>query len=141
MLVFISLILISAVALTFLALNTFNLTGNAILQSEFSIGKNLTGELSITIDEGDKLNRNIPILISLTKNDIVVKAETLTFEKFVELSGSKTQPINSFYKTPENFVINLENYFQFTFNESGEYKLLFSVLELDINIEKTFLVV
>ena len=132
------LILIPTISLMFLISNTLNLTGTVVLQTENYIDDNLTGEISITIEKGHALNRNIPILILLTKNNTIVKVETLTLEKFVQLSGSKTKPVNSNYKTPETFSINLEDTFPFTFNESGKYELLFSVLELDINIKKAF---
>ena len=139
--IFLTIIIISAIALFILSLNFFNLTGNVILQPEFSIGENITGTLTIVIDEGDNLNKNLPILISLIKNNTAIKTETLTLEKFIQESDSEIKPINSFYKTPGTFSVNLENFFQFTFNESGEYELLFSVIELNINTKKTFTIV
>lgn len=138
---FFLLVLISATALVFLASDTFNLTGNVILQSGDYVGDNLVGEVGITVEKGDVFDKDVPILILLTKNDTVVKVETLMFEEFVRLSGSRTKPIDSVYEIPETFVVNLEDVFPFTFDESGEYEFLFSVLELDMNIRKMFIVV
>lgn len=126
------LMLISVVSLVFLMSNTLNLTGNVILQSEDYVSNNLTGEITIAVKQVDALNKDIPILILLTKDDTVVKVETTTLEKLVQLSNLKTQS--------ETFSISLEDAFPFTFDEKGEYELLFSILDLNINIKKEFVV-
>jgi len=123
----------SIFALFMIISSTFNFTGNIILQPKNSIGDNITGELSFAINRGDIPSKNIPILVSLTKNNKPIKTETLALEKFIQLSDSKTH-------TENTFAADIEDIIQFTFNESGEYELLFSILELDINKKKVFMV-
>lgn len=101
-----------------------SLTGNIVLNLEdnFKVGDNLKGNIIINKDEASYG------ILSLTKDD----KQLIT----------KTFNLNEIPKNKINFgySINLEDLIDYKFNQTGNYELLFSVLDLDINIKKEFVV-
>ena len=101
-----------------------SLTGNIVLNLEdnFKVGDNLKGNIIINKDEASYG------ILSLTKDD----KQLIT----------KTFNLNEIPKNKINFgySINLEDLIDYKFNQTGNYELFFSVLDLDINIKREFVV-
>ena len=134
-------VIIIIVGLVFVGINFVNLTGNVLLEFEkdFTIGEKLTGPLILTIEEGDSLSKDTPILLSLIKGNEVLRAETLTLEEFVKKSSSQgvfKESQEYIYEENTVHIVEVERIIDYTFEKSGDYQLIFSVLSLDINIRK-----
>jgi hypothetical protein len=99
---------------------TISLTGNTIKITEetFKVGDSLKGEIIFNSKETNEIVYGI---ILLTKDKHPIKTETFPLEK-------------------NQNSIQIENLIGYQFEETGTYKILFSVLDLDINIQKTFIV-
>ena len=105
-----------------------SLTGNAVLDLEnnFKIGDTLKGD--IIANQGEN-SEAIYGMILLTKDNqpLMTKTFNLKDDLVKEESNGKN-------------ILKLENLIEYRFEERGNYELLFSVLDLDINIKKGFLV-
>lgn len=98
-----------------------SLTGNAILDlnDNFKVGDKLTGQILLAKESPDAVG-----LLSLSKDGEEAVTETFNLKDIpTKQSGS-------------NYVIDLADITDYTFNETGSYELLFSVLSLDTNIKK-----
>lgn len=60
-------------------------TGKVTLQSQptYSLGEQISGQLAINILEGDSVQKDTEIKLSLTKNNMVLAESTKTFEQFL----------------------------------------------------------
>jgi len=106
----------------------YSLTGNIVLDIEnnFKIGDSLKGNMVVTQGETEEA---IFGLISLTKNNEPIITETFN------LKDVSNEDKNSGIRT-----IKIEELIDYRFEEAGDYELFFSVLDLDINIKKRFVV-
>jgi len=134
-------VLIIILVLIFVGFNSINLTGNVLLEFEkdFKVGEKLTGPLTLTIEKGDSLSKDTPILLSLIKGNEVLRVETLTLEEFVTKSSSQgvfKKSQEYVYEENTVHVVDIGRVIDYTFEESGNYQLIFSVLSLDLNIRE-----
>lgn len=121
---------------------------SANVSLEFSdsyvIGDELVGNLILIFEKGDSVNKEMPILISLIKDEKVLVVNVLTIEEFVLLSGEKINVVEKdggyFYEEEGVYGVELNELIDYTFDEVGEYELFFSVMEIDLNIVKEFTV-
>ena len=126
---FIFLIVISTILLTKIP-NIANekfmsLTGNVVfdLENNFKVGDTLKGE--IVVNQGEN-NKAIYGMMLLTKDNNPITTKTFNLNEGLVKDNSRKG------------VIKLENLINYQFTEQGNYELLFSVLDLDINIKKRF---
>ena len=104
-----------------------SLTGNVVLNldNNFKIGDTLKGD--IVVNQGEN-SEAIYGLILLTKDNSPIITETFNLKNVL---------------VKDNFgknIIKIEDLINYQFTEPGDYELLFSVLDLDINIKKEILV-
>ena len=104
-----------------------SLTGNVVfdLENNFKIGDTLKGD--IIVNQGEN-SEAIYGMILLTKDNQPLMTKTFNLKDDLVKDNSVKG------------VIKLENLIEYRFEERGNYELLFSVLDLDINIKKEFLV-
>jgi len=103
-------------------------SGNVILdlKNNLHIGDSLEGELEINSKE----NSEAYGLVLLSKDDKPIVTETFNLNEILRKdSDSKGQT-----------SIKIKDLIQYKFKEKGDYELLFSVLDLNINIKKEILV-
>jgi len=105
-----------------------SLTGNVVLDLEnnFKIRDPLKGD--VVVNQGE-VSEVIYGMILLTKDNEPIITETFNLRDVLikEESSGKN-------------IIKIEELIEYRFEEKGNYELLFSVLDLDINIKKEFLV-
>lgn len=117
-------------------------TGNVIVeyQESFKLNEQLTGKLSLSIEQGDSIEADTPILISLTKQDKVIDVKTMSLKEFIALSDNPTPPTTrdgkEYYETPKTYNVDISKIIEYTFVESGEYELTFNILKIDVTIRK-----
>jgi hypothetical protein len=101
------------------------LTGNVVLglEDSFKVGDRLTGEIILTKEESDVYG-----VILLTKDNEPLITKTFNLK---DISKNK---INSGYS------IKIEDLVEYIFEEKGNYELFFSILDLDINTKRKFVV-
>lgn len=94
------------------------LTGNVILNlNNFNVGDNIKGD--IIINEGEESY----CIILLTKGNKELYADTFYLDDY-----------------KEGNLIKIENLIDYTFTEKGKYELFFSALELNISLERDFVI-
>jgi len=105
-----------------------SLTGNVVLDLEdnFKIGDTLKGD--IVVNQGE-IKEAIYGMILLTKDNAPITTKTFNLQEVLvkEESNGKN-------------ILKIEKLIEYRFEEGGNYELLFSVLDLNINIKKEFLV-
>ncbi len=103
-----------------------SLTGNVVLDLEnnFKIGDTIKGD--IVVNQGEN-NEAIYGMILLTKNNAPITTKTFNLKD--DLVKEESNGKN---------ILKIEKLIEYRFEESGNYELLFSVLDLDINIKKRF---
>ncbi len=113
-------------------------------EQEFNVGENLGGTLSIKIEPGDSLKKDIPILISLSKENETVAATTLTLEEFIQASNNPSNPIlhdnDYYYETPATHIVNIDKILTYQFTKKGQYELLFNILSIGLTVKRTIIV-
>jgi|GEM_PF-3608904 len=105
-----------------------SLTGNVVLDLEdhFKIGDTLKGDIIVNQKE---TNESIYGMILLTKDNDPIIIKTFNLKEVLnknENSGGK--------------FIRVEEMIEYRFEESGSYELLFSVLDLNMNIKREIIV-
>ena len=105
-----------------------SLTGNVIvgLENNFKVGDTLKGDIIVNQKE---TNESIYGMILLTKDNNPIITKTFNLKNVLtkdENSGEK--------------FIRVEEIIEYRFEESGNYELLFSVLDLNMNIKKGIIV-
>jgi len=105
-----------------------SLTGNVVLNLEnnLKIGDTLKGNIVVNQGENSEV---IYGLILLTKDNVPITTKTFNLKEALDkddLSGKD--------------IIKIEKLIEYRFEESGKYELLFSVLDLNINIKKEMMV-
>ena len=105
-----------------------SLTGNVVLDIEnnFKIGDNLKGDITLNKGENDEA---VYGLILLTKGNNPIATKTFNLRDVLtknEISGKN--------------IVKIEDLIEYRFEEKGNYELLFSVLDLNINIKKEIVV-
>ena len=103
-----------------------SLTGNVVidLEDNFKIGDDIYGDIILTEKDTDVYG-----IILLTKDSEPIITKTFNLN---DISKSK---IDS-----KKFLIKIEDLINYSFGEKGSYELFFSVLDLDVNIKKDFIV-
>ena len=103
-----------------------SMTGNIVLNLEenYKIGDKLSGELIINSNDLNKYG-----ILLLTKDDKPILSQTFN------LNNIPKNKINS-----NQYSIKIEDLVDSKFDEKGSYELMFSVLDLNINIKKKFVV-
>jgi len=103
-----------------------NLAGNVIFNVEdnYKVGDNIKGNIIINKDESNAYG-----VLLLTKDNQPLITKTFNLNEI-----SKNQISSGQYS------IKIEDLIDYNFNQTGNYELLFSVLDLDINIKKEFVV-
>lgn len=104
-----------------------SLTGNAILGSNnnFQVGENIKGNIIINKEESNAYGI---LLLTKENKQLVTKTFSLKDISKRELDSGK-------------YFIRIEDLINYSFEEKGNYELFFSVLDLNINIKKEFIVV
>lgn len=102
-----------------------SLAGNIVvdLEDSFEVGQNISGNIILTEEEVSYYG-----FVLLTKRNEAIATETFNLEDIPR------ERVNSGYS------INIEDLIDYEFEEKGKYELFFSVLDLDINIRKEFVV-
>ncbi|MBU3912963.1 MAG: hypothetical protein KKB21_01755 [Nanoarchaeota archaeon] len=102
------------------------LTGNTVVNFEdnFKAGDRLTGDITINEDETSAYG-----VLLLTKNNKALITKTFS------LKEALIKDANS----GEN-IIKIEDLIDYKLEEKGNYELFFSILDLNINIKKEFVV-
>ena len=99
----------------------------------------LTGNVAFKLNEnfkvGDKINGTI--IVNSRKNNKTIYGLVL-LTKGNESIIAKTFNLNETFS--KGNIIKIEDLIDYKFEESGNYELLFSVLDLDINIKEGFIV-
>lgn len=112
-------------------------TGNLVIKFEdYKINETLQGVITVNIEEGDSVNKNEPILITLTKNKTILSSETITFEEFVMKSNNPEKPSNGTYSKPESYSVEVDKIINHKFSEEGEYDLTFTMFNPEIIIRR-----
>lgn len=108
----------------------FEFTGNVILDVEenFNSGDKLNGIIILGIDE--QTDKTAPVLVSLIKGKEVLELETFSVGEIIQ----KSKQVN------QEYVVEVKDLIDYTFEEKGVYELLFSALSLEINSETIFVV-
>ena len=135
--VFFVVIVGSLVALVLLLSPNFsNFTGNVISQSEnyVSVGDNLSGELSLDIKRGESFSEASPIMLILSREGEIVYSDTLTLGDFMGEIDSEIFDIQGEYSIDVSELMN------YTFEEAGDYELLFLVFDFDVTAKSKFIV-
>jgi hypothetical protein len=103
-----------------------SMTGNVVinLENNYKIGDNLDGELIINSNELNKYG-----ILLLTKDNEPILTETFN------LNDIPKNKINS-----DQYSVKIRDFADYKFEEKGNYELMFSVLDLNINIKKKFVV-
>ena len=105
-----------------------SLTGNVVLDLEdhFKIGEVLKGDVAVNYGE---TNNEIYGMILLTKDNAPITTKTFNLQDVLvkEESNGKN-------------ILKIEKLIEYRFEEGGNYELLFSVLDLDINLKKRIIV-
>ncbi|MDO8460684.1 MAG: hypothetical protein Q7S74_06245 [Nanoarchaeota archaeon] len=125
-------------------LGTFFILGwkspNVIAQfpNSFKVGDKISGDVTITIEQGDSISADTPILIALSSsNGGVLEANTMTFKEFT--SYSKDLPIETqkegkiYYETPGKYSVDISKVIDYKFIDKGNYELTFVIFALDIS--------
>src|SRR3989344_2844352 len=86
-------VVVIAVLIIFLQWRAANVIVD-IGEQTFRVNDYLGGTLSITLEPGDSIQKDTPILVTLTKNNTVLQAATLTFQEFIEQSSNPINPTN-----------------------------------------------
>ena len=106
--------------------NPSSLTGNVVFSEEtqnFKIGDNLTGDILLNSNEKDAYG-----VLLLTKDSKPIITETFNIAEIAKERGDGA------------YVVKLEDLADYKFNETGNYELMFSVLKLNVNIKRDFVV-
>lgn len=102
------------------------LTGNAVLELDdsFKVGESFEGNVIVNEKDGDYYG-----ILFLTKGDrqIITKNFNLRDIPKTEISSDRS-------------LIKIRDLVNYQFQESGNYELMVSVLDLDINVQKRFMV-
>jgi hypothetical protein len=103
-----------------------SLTGNAVLDlgDSFKVGDNIKGNIIINKDETNAYG-----ILLLTKDDKPLITKTFNLN---EIPKNKIDA--------GKYSIKIEDLIDYKFNQTGNYELLFSVLDLNINIKREFMV-
>jgi len=117
---------------------------NVVLQSSgdsYHIGEDISGRLSIRIDNNDFLEARTPILVALiAQNNSVLTTRTLSLEEFIEEGDNRIAKIESdgkqYYETPGTYSVEVERIIPYRFSEKGEYLLLFNVFDMDLTEQR-----
>lgn len=117
-------------------------TGEAIadFEKKFNINDSLSGIVSLTIENGDVLPADTPLIVAIIKEKENSVAETLTLEEFIQKSDN---PVNSveidgkkYFNQERKYSVELSQLLVYNFNEKGNYQLLFDVPSIDLKIER-----
>ena len=103
-----------------------SLTGNVVigLEDNFKIGDNIHGDIILKEKDTDAYG-----IILLTKDGEPIITKTFNLK---DIPKSKIDSKKS--------LIKIEDLINYSFGEKGSYELFFSVLDLDVNIKKDFIV-
>jgi len=119
------------VAFSFLSkttiLNPRTLIGNIVLdlQENYKTGDKLTGKIFMSKKSRDSMDSSGFLL--LTKGNESIFSETF-FLKDILIKDMDS----------EDYFVELNQIKDFTFQEPGEYEIFFSVMDLNLNIKKSF---
>jgi len=104
-----------------------SMTGNAVLDLEdnFQVGDILTGNIIINSNELDKYG-----LLLLSQDGKPIVTKTFNLNEILRNDSDSSRQSS----------IKIEDLIQYKFNETGKYELLFSVLDLNINVKKEIVV-
>ena len=103
-----------------------SLAGNVVFNVEdnYKVGDNIKGNIIINKDETNAYG-----VLLLTKDNQPLITKTFNLNEIPKNQISSGQ-----------YSIKIEDFIDYKFNQTGNYELLFSVLDLDINIKKEFVV-
>lgn len=102
------------------------LTGNAIIDfgNNFKVGDNVTGDIILNQKKQDVYG-----MILLTKDSKEMVTRTFNLKDVMTKD-----------KNPGENIVKIENLINYKFEENGNYELLFSILDLNINIKENIVV-
>ncbi len=120
--------------------------GQAVLEvgeNEYDVGDNLVETFSLTIKAGTTINKDAPILLTLTKSDNVAAVTTFTLEDLIkssDLSPPSLKDNKYYFSTSNTYIVNSDQFLSYKFTEADTYELLFNVLSLDLTLKRTIIV-
>lgn len=121
---------------------------NVIIDAEderVALGESIKGMMSITLDSGDSIQKDTAIFISLTSsNNTVLATKSLTLDDFMKLSDKNPQPTERdgdfYYQEQGTYSVEIQKLIPYTFNQPGNFEILFSILKLDLTVRKNIIV-
>lgn len=130
---------------TFIGLRIFNLTGNFLvnIDENIQVGEKFNSNILISFDANEKVGSNLPVILSLIKNNSAIKVESISIEKILEYSNGDTpEKSQGLLFFPKRVTYNIEagKILNYTFEEPGEYEFFVSIIDLNLNTNKIFLV-
>ena len=139
-LLFATIIILAVIAAVFVL--NFK-TGKVVVeyQEVYSLNNNLTGQLALAIQQGDSLDKNTPLMISLIQGQNVIDVKILTLEDFVSLSDNPVPAVQKengyFFEQPQTYNVEISKIISYQFTRPGQYELLFNIPQIDLRVRKT----
>jgi ABC-type Na+ efflux pump permease subunit len=108
----------------------------------YRIGEEFDADLIIGLDSGDSISANDHVLVTISKDGIVVEAKVITFKEFIELSDKQIVPVSrslgEYYETPGTYIVHLNQVIRYVFEEQGKYDVNLLILRENIDVTQTF---
>ncbi len=97
-----------------------SLTGSVVLETEknYALNQPLTGVLHLTIEEGDSLDEDSPVFVSLKKDSAVLSENTITLSEFIGLQSSPVEVSNESISCVNVSIPVIEEVCNDVFNET-----------------------
>jgi len=121
-------------------------SGNVVVNYDesFKTGDKVSGTLTLNLEQRDELQKDTAMIVSLSRGNKVLLAETLTIQEFISLSGKNPKTIQKqdsvYYIGPESYPVKIESILDYTFSEPGSYEVFFTIPKIDFTIKRAILV-
>ncbi len=142
LIVTIAIIMLAILAILFFSFKTGNVTLD--FQDNNRVGSHIKGDLYLTLQKGDSIQKGTPILIYISKGGKVIEAATLTIDEIVSSSKNPQKTISKdgqeFYEQEGTYTIQLDPLFNYQFEEAGTYIVTLQILSSGYSLQKSFYV-
>ena len=121
-------------------------TGKVVtdLPDKFNVGDDFKASLVISIEQGDKIVKDTPVRIAITKEGYVIAENTLRFGEFIAMSDNPIVAIRdgdeAYYEAAGRYSVPLGKVLPYKFESSGEYELAFTVVSEGLDVRRKFIV-
>src|SRR3989344_9295783 len=138
-LLFLAIIVLFAIG-TLFVMNFQTANVVAEYQETASLNDPLSGKLTLAVEEGDSINKETPLMISLIQGKNVIAVETMPLEEFVSLSDNPMPPVKKengeFYEQPQMYNVEISKIIDYHFTQPDTYELTFNVPKIDLLVKK-----